>query len=169
MVNRIFGECRNFQQHTFGGMDERYFFAVCESFCRQDVMGGEWQEYVAGTAIRSSACTAVENMHIQFIAFLGRDTPRLLRYASALCPVYCLPVFFEPSANCLKALYSFLWQCPVGPRAYVQEQIRSLACRPDKISDEKFCGFIVLVSYPVAPGAVHGLACFQRKARDVLA
>ncbi len=164
MVNRIFGECRNFQHHAFGSMDERYFFAVCESFCRQDVMGGERQEYLSGTAIRSSACSAVENMHIQLVPFLGRDAPRLLRDASALCPVYCLPGFFEPFANRLKPLYRFLGQCSVRPRTYVQEQIRSLACRPDKVSYEKFCGFIVLVRYPVAPGAVHGLACFKRKA-----
>ena len=110
----------------------------------------------------------VQHVHEETVAPACAHAPILLRHHSGLCGIYAAAVALQPPAHILQSLQRLVRQGAVRPRAYVQQQVGSLAGRAHQVLHQILRRTVVLVGDAVAPAPVHGLAGLQGQAADVL-
>ena len=108
----------------------------------------------------------VENVHVDFIAFLGRDSPGTGNNRAASRTINGLSVFFQPSAYFLEPGQEFGLDFPIRHGTDIQQEIGVVSGCSHQILNQVFGAFVSFISEVETPRSVEGLTCFEGQIAD---
>src|SRR5262249_24338847 len=118
--------------------------------------------FVRNRTQRQQRRSPIQNMHVNFVFFLRRDSPISGRQGSAAGAIDRVAVFRQPFADSLESRDELWIDFSVRVRSDVQKQVGIISGGTDEASFNLGNAFVMAVADVESPGLVQGVGTLKR-------